>query len=46
MEEIKFLWQPSKMKKEDTNGKTSFNANVNAGNWFGDLNLVITSYLE
>ena len=31
MEEIKFLWKPSKMKKEDTNGNIGFNANANAG---------------
>ena len=31
MEEIKFLWKPSKMKKEDTNDNIGFNANANAG---------------
>ena len=31
MEEGKFFWKRSKMKKEDTNGGIRFNANANAG---------------
>ena len=31
MEEIKFLWKPSKMEKEDTSGNIGFNANASAG---------------
>ena len=31
MEEIKFFWKPSEMKKKDTNGNIDFNANANAG---------------
>ena len=35
-----FLWKPSKMGKEDTNGNIGFNANANAGK------LIIKVFLE